>query len=203
MPSTAVRQPFASARSGTSLSSAKAVVASPGRKPMVGAKTTSGNGAGHPTLPDTSGVCLNSNKHTRPTAGLKIVTWNCNSALQCKLQLLELLDDHQPHLVCLQESRCDQSLASALRGDFSRAGYSLVAGHDLSILVKHGVNAAPIAPMEGDAVWHLQRIAIQVGPLRLLLRHRHGHSSLSSERKLMEQHLREQGAELCIDIGDF
>ena len=139
------------------------------------------------------------------TQQLTILTWNVGSVSRHLTSLLELLSERRPHLVCLQESQLTPSTRSAVAGDITSAGYSLFVGSDgLATLVRRDVNAAPIAPEPSDSAFRVQRIALQIGPHRALLRHRHADAKLPAARAELDACLLSDcSSKLVLDVGDF
>jgi exodeoxyribonuclease-3 len=61
-------------------------------------------------------------------AGVRIATWNVNSAKQRMPRLLAWLDQRQPDVVCLQETKlADDAFAALLGDELSTRGYEVAA----------------------------------------------------------------------------
>ena len=59
---------------------------------------------------------------------MRIATWNVNSIKQRMPRLLPWLDERQPDVVCLQETKlADDKLAELLGGELERRGYAIAA----------------------------------------------------------------------------
>ena len=70
-------------------------------------------------------------------------------------------------------------------------------------IVRDGLNVAPIASTTNDTDFRVQRLALQIGEHRVLVRHRHGHSGSAAERRRFNASLLHEHAALTIDVGDF
>ena len=118
---------------------------------------------------------------------------------------LGLLCAHDPHICFLQEAQLRNGLGHCMKATLAPLGYSLVIGsHNLCAVVRHGLNLAPIALTVADKSSRAQRLALQIGALRVLIRHRHGHSSSPALRREYNDALAtDEPGRLTIDIGDF
>jgi exodeoxyribonuclease-3 len=59
---------------------------------------------------------------------VRIATWNVNSVKQRVPRLLPWLDERQPDVVCLQETKlADDAFAALLADELSRRGYEVAA----------------------------------------------------------------------------
>ena len=59
---------------------------------------------------------------------MRIATWNVNSVKQRVPRLLPWLDQRQPDVVCLQETKlADELFAELLGADLAARGYSIAA----------------------------------------------------------------------------
>ena len=72
---------------------------------------------------------------------MRVVTWNVNSLKVRMPRVLELLAQHQPDVVCLQETKCNPDAFPAL--ELQAAGYEAVDASGgrwagVAILAKHG-----------------------------------------------------------------
>lgn len=116
-----------------------------------------------------------------------------------------MLGDHRPHFLFMQESGITTSTITAIRNDFRAVGYALFAGKEgLAVAIRDGVNAAPIAACECDREHRVQRLAVQIGPERWLISHRHGNAHSAAMRTALDAALaNETLSELVIDVGDF
>ena len=66
------------------------------------------------------------------------------------------------------------------------------------------MNVAPIALSQADKDNRAQRLALQIGALRVLIRHRHAHSGSAAARQEYNDALSsDEFGSLTIDIGDF
>ncbi len=60
--------------------------------------------------------------------GVRIATWNVNSAKQRMPRLLAWLDERRPDVVCLQETKlADDAFAELLGAELARRGYEVAA----------------------------------------------------------------------------
>ncbi len=116
-----------------------------------------------------------------------------------------LLSQHQPHICTLQECNLPNGLVHILRSVVSPLGYQVLPGKDgLCTLVRFGLNAAPIALADADTGFRAQRLALQMGENRVLIRHRHADSASALRRKEYATALEaEASGQHIIDIGDF
>ena len=137
--------------------------------------------------------------------GLRLVTWNVGSLSLHRDAFLGLLSAQEPHICFLQESQLRNGLDHCLKAILAPLGYALVVGsHNLCAVVRHGLNVAPIALSPADKGSRAQRLALQIGALRILIRHRHAHSSSSTIRQEYNEALAsDEPGRLTIDIGDF
>ena len=63
-----------------------------------------------------------------PCAGVRIATWNVNSAKQRMPRLLAWLDERRPDVVCLQETKlADDAFAALLGDELADRGYAVAA----------------------------------------------------------------------------
>ena len=82
--------------------------------------------------------------------------------------------------------------------------YACVGKDNLCTIVREAVNIAPIARSPDDQGFRIQRLALQLGDHRVLVRHRHAHSSSAAERSKLDSLLQAEAcARLTIDVGDF
>eukprot|EP00959_Pyramimonas_sp_CCMP1952_P049845 1041611-Pyramimonas_sp.AAC.1 len=70
-------------------------------------------------------------------------------------------------------------------------------------IVRDGLNVAPIAATQNDTDFRVQRLALQLGERRVLVRHQHAHSGSASERSRFNASLLTEPARLTIDVSDF
>ena len=85
-------------------------------------------------------------------------------------------------------------------------GYHAVLGNnDLCAIILNEVNAVLVATNGvADNTFRVQRLAVQIAEPRLLIRHRHAHSSSSAARKAFDAALKvEDAGSLVVDIGEF
>src|SRR5437763_3722686 len=82
----------------------------------------SGAGMGrHPRVPE-----FGINDPGLTSRSMRIATWNVNSVKQRVPRLLPWLDERQPDVVCLQETKlADDAFAALLGGEFARLGYEM------------------------------------------------------------------------------
>ena len=134
--------------------------------------------------------------------GLRLITWNIGSLTLHREAFLGLLCAHDPHICFLQEAQLRNGLGHCLKATLAPLGYSLVIGsHNLCAVVRHGLNLAPIVFIVADKSSRAQRLALQIGALRVLIRHRHGHSSSSVLRREYNDALAtDEPGRLTIDI---
>ena len=59
------------------------------------------------------GISSNRTNRTNSLGGLKFITLNINSIRGKKLDLLTFLDVHNPHIVAIQETKIDSSIATS------------------------------------------------------------------------------------------
>ena len=118
---------------------------------------------------------------------------------------MALLAEHRPHICTLQECQLRNGGDHVLRSFLKPLGYHLLpAGGGLCALIQHGLNVAPIALADADREFRAQRLALQLGERRILLRHRHAHSGSSARRREYSAALEaEAPGQHVIDIGDF
>ena len=60
-----------------------------------------------------NGISSNSTNQTNSLGGLKFISLNINSIRGKKLDLLAFLDVHNPHIVAIQETKIDSSVATS------------------------------------------------------------------------------------------
>ena len=95
---------------------------------------------------------------------LQLITCNIGSLCLHKDQLIQLIAQHDPHLVFLQECQLKHGAGLAIRSDLRPLGFQLVVGTSgMAAVCKHGVNLAPIAAAEADFGFRAQRFALQAG----------------------------------------
>ena len=71
-------------------------------------------------------------------------------------------------------------------------GYHAVLGNNgLCNLILNGVNDVPVANGVADNTFRVQRLAVQIAEHRVLIRHRHAHSSSSAARKAFDAALKD------------
>ena len=97
------------------------------------------------------------------------------------------------------------SARCAIMKDLRDAGYTLFPGSGgLAVLARSGVDAAPIAAEPCDGAFRLQRIAVQLGAHRVLIRHRHADPKSAATRAQMDEQLQSDcPLKLVLDVGDF
>ena len=134
-----------------------------------------------------------------------LITWNIGSLSVHRDSFLNLLNFHQPHICFLQEARLRNGIDHCLKAILAPLGYSLLVGkNNLCAVVRHGMNVAPIALSQADKDNRAQRLALQSGALRVLIRHRHAHSGSAAARQEYNDALStDEHGRLTIDIGDF
>jgi hypothetical protein len=123
-----------------------------------------------------------------------------------KQRVLELLLLERPHALFLQEAPNTVGVHSVLKGELRDMGYDMHPdiAYGLITCVQRGLKIAPVQTTIEDADFRVQRLAWQIGDTRVLVRHRHAHSSSPSERLRMNQLFEtESVGDLCLDIGDF
>jgi len=137
--------------------------------------------------------------------GLKLITWNIGGFMAHHPDLYGCLALHSPHLVFLQEAKLSRGSVSAVNSTLHDMGYHCLAGtNNLVIVHRLGINVAPIASSPGDDGHRVQRLALQIGQQRILLRHRHGHSNSPAQRALLNTSMQSESVgNLVLDIGDF
>ena len=103
---------------------------------------------------------------------MKLVTWNVNSLKQRLPRVLELLDEHRPDVVCLQETKCNPD--GFPHEELAAAGYTGLdhsAGRWAGVAVLAHQDEPPrdvVAGLDGEAVPHEARwIEASIGPLRV------------------------------------
>ena len=135
---------------------------------------------------------------------MKLLTFNVGSYTKRRAAVLALLADHLPHVCCLQECSLTNGQQHILRQDLQSLGYyPLVGSKGLCTVVRDGCNVAPTATLPHDQDFRIQRLALQLGEHRVLLRHRHAHSGSAAERRRFDDNLLAENGNLTIDIGDF
>ncbi|GGI03735.1 exodeoxyribonuclease III [Egicoccus halophilus] len=98
---------------------------------------------------------------------MRLVTWNVNSLKARLPRVLELLDEHDPDVVCLQETKC--AAEAFPHREFGMAGYTAVdhsAGrwNGVALLVRQDleidevVHGLPGEPDEAEARWVEARV---------------------------------------------
>ena len=134
-----------------------------------------------------------------------MLTWNIGSFTNRRTILLTLLATHLPHFCCLQECALTHGQKFILAQDLRSLGYYACVGKDnLCTIVREGFNIAPIARSPDDLGFRIQRLALQLGDHRVLVRHRHAHSSSAAERCKFDSLLQADYSDrLTIDVGDF
>ena len=140
-----------------------------------------------------------------PKRSLRLLTWNVGSASSQRSAILDLLLHQEPHLVFLQECKLSHGACKSLSYDLRSLGYAVIPGrHDLCTLVRHGLNAVQIRNESADSAFRVQRLAVQLGTQRILIRHRHAHSGSPARRAEFNEALsNEPSGDLFVDIGDF
>eukprot|EP00959_Pyramimonas_sp_CCMP1952_P102831 2150608-Pyramimonas_sp.AAC.1 len=136
---------------------------------------------------------------------LTAVTFNVGSYTYRRNALLALLGEHLPHFLFLQECALPHGQVHTLRADLASLGYYVLVGkRGLCTVVRQGLNVAPIAATDADADFRVQRLAMQLGTHRVLIRHRHAHSGSVVERRRFDGSLAlESQHTLTWVIGDF
>ena len=93
---------------------------------------------------------------------MRIATWNVNSVKQRLPRLLPWLDERQPDVVCLQETKlADEAFAELLGDELSQRGYELAVHGEatwngVAILSRAGLGALPVQA-------RLDRLAARAG----------------------------------------
>ena len=138
-------------------------------------------------------------------SSLSVITWNIGGIAIHRESLFGLIAEHSPHIVFLQETKLRKGGDLAMNPDLHIMGYHLIAGNnDLCVIHRLGINIAGIANASADEDFRVQRLALQVGQQRILIRHRHAHSGSSLQRKMFNDALAaEHTGDLVLDIGDF
>ena len=145
---------------------------------------------------------------TNPRQKLILLSWNIGSLHSRLSWVLQLLQDHKPHALFLQEASDANGAVAALRVEVRTLGYCIHFDAHSKLITVHlrGLNIAPLRPEEIDQqeVGYVQRFAWQITDTRVLVRHRHGHPNCSVSRKALNTVLgAEPVGEAVIDIGDF
>src|SRR5680860_1094129 len=103
---------------------------------------------------------------------MKLVTWNVNSLKQRLPRVLELLAEHRPDVVCLQETKC--SAEAFPHDELAEAGYAAAehsAGRWAGVALLASREDPPhhvVAGLDGEAVPGEARwIEASIGPLRV------------------------------------
>ena len=134
-----------------------------------------------------------------------MITWNIGSLTLHRDPSLNLLNLHQPHTCFLQEAQLRNGIDHSLRVILAPMGYSLlVCKNNLCSVVRHGMNVAPVALSQADKDNRAQRLALQMGARRILIRHRDAHSGSAAARQDYNDALStDESGRHTIDIGDF
>jgi exodeoxyribonuclease III len=106
---------------------------------------------------------------------VRIATWNVNSVKQRVPRLLAWLDERQPDVVCLQETKlADQAFAKLLDAELDRRGYAVAmhgeaAWNGVAILSRAGLDdlAAGIAGGPGFPHQEARALAATCGGIRV------------------------------------
>ena len=141
-----------------------------------------------------------------PRQQLLILTWNCGPAATRMVDILAILHEHCPHLLCLQECKLTRANVGAFKAEARNANYVFYphANGDLGILVQRGFHFVELKPIEGDEQFTLARYGLQIGETRFLVRCRHASPSSPPELELLTTHLGlDTPGNLIIDVGDF
>jgi exodeoxyribonuclease III len=78
------------------------------------------------------GACDEGSERRRYGTGVRVATWNVNSVKRRMPRLLAWLDERQPDVVCLQETKLtDDAFERLLGGELSKRGYSLALHGDV------------------------------------------------------------------------
>ena len=93
-------------------------------------------------------------------SGLKFISMNINSIRGKKLELLAFLDFHQPHVVVIQETKIDSSIATSELFP-ETCPYSVyrkdrnIHGGGVMLLVHKDISHMPIIELENDSesIW--------------------------------------------------
>ena len=93
-------------------------------------------------------------------SGLKFISMNINSIRGKKLELLAFLDFHQPHVVAIQETKIDSSIATSELFP-ETCPYSIyrkdrnIHGGGVMLLVHKDISHMPITKLENDSesIW--------------------------------------------------
>ena len=103
---------------------------------------------------------------------MKLVTWNVNSLKMRMPRVLELLAEHQPDALCMQETKCEPAAFPA--AEFAAAGYDSVhhsAGRwaGVAIAARRGLEVGEVVHgLPGEAAPHEARwIEANIGGVRL------------------------------------
>ena len=89
-------------------------------------------------------------------SGLKFISMNINSIRGKQLELLAFLDLHQPHVVAIQETKIDSSVATSELFP-ETCPYSVyrkdknIHGGVVMLLVHKGISYMPITELENDS----------------------------------------------------
>ena len=141
-----------------------------------------------------------------PKKTLEIITWNIGSLRKHRVALFGMLSSFAPHIVFVQEASLPCGLLNSIRHELRPLGYMVHCSPHMGLLTvaRRGLNFAPIRSQVEDGDFRIQRFAWQIGSTRLLVRHRHAHSSSPSERARFNNLCSAECAgDICLDVGDF
>lgn len=141
-----------------------------------------------------------------PRKQLRIICWNVGSAVKHSADLIGILCDQRPHILCLQEAKAKDGNLRALQTEARAIGYGIYASQhgELAVYVMNGIYFIPLKQYEGDERFLFARYGADTACERIFICNNHGHPSNASERTALLNHLdgHAQGELVCI-TGDF